>query len=100
LMDARSVLSGMSDSLSKIETAFTNPMFARVANIADRVKSTGAITGGKSVQDLYEIPANKANDVEYLKGRLEELKNAAVLSKEITTAQQESSQAPIIKKGW
>jgi len=100
MMQVQNALIGISGTLNKIEAALTNPLYGRVLNIAEQVKSTGIVTGGETVKKLYDIPADKANDVGYLQGKLYELKEAAELSKDITTAQKEASQAAIIKKGW
>ncbi|MFH0985946.1 MAG: hypothetical protein V1882_10535, partial [Candidatus Omnitrophota bacterium] len=100
MMQAQNSLTGISGTLSKIEAALNNPLYGRILNIAEQVKSTGMVTGGETVNQLFDIPADKANDTQFIQGKLRELKAAAELSKEIAVAQKEASQAPIIKKGW
>ena len=100
LMNAQNILTGMSTTLAKIEAALQNPLYAKALDVADKVKNNGLVTGGDRVKELYDIPADKANDLEFIKRKLQELKDAAELSREISAAQKQPTQTPIIKKGW
>ena len=90
----------LNSALAKMDAASSSPLYAKVLEIANQLKAIGAIKGGERVASLYDVPPDKAADVEYLKQKLLDLKAASQLSNEIISAGQSENKKPIIKKGW
>jgi hypothetical protein len=87
-------------ALAKMDAATSSPLYAKVLEIANQLKAIGAVKGGEKVANLYDVPPEKAADVEYLKQKLLDLKAASQLTSEIISAGQAENKKPIIKKGW
>ena len=99
LLNLQASLNKVNIALEKLETASTHPLYAQVLELANQLKATGVVKGEK-VMSLYEVSAKQAEDVEYLKAKLEELKAISELSKEIVAEKKKESKKAIIRKSW
>ena len=100
LLGLQASLNRVSAALEKLETASTHPLYAQVLEVANQLKAAGVVKGGERVMSLYEVSAQQAEDVEYLKKKLEDLKALSELSKEIIKAKKEGRKKAIIRKSW
>jgi len=99
LLNLQASLNRVNAALEKLETASTHPLYAQVLELANQLKATGIVKGEK-VMSLYEVSAKQAEDVEYLKKKLEKLKAVAELSKEIVAEKKKERKKTIIKTNW
>ena len=99
LLSLQASLNRVNAALEKLETASTHPLYAQVLELANQLKATGVVKGEK-VMSLYEVSAKQAEDIEYLKKKLKDLKAVAELSKEIMKAKKEGRKKAIIRKSW
>ncbi|TSA56661.1 hypothetical protein D4R42_03095 [bacterium] len=99
LLSLQASLNRVSAALEKLETASTHPLYAQVLEVANQLKATGVVKGEK-VMSLYEVSAKQAEDVEYLKAKLEELKALSELSKEIVAEKKKGRKKAIIRTNW
>ena len=100
LLALQTFLSRVNAALEKLEVASTHPLYAQVLELANQLKATGVVKGGEKVMSLYEVSAKQAEDIEYLKKKLKELKAVAELSKEIMAEKKKERKKAIIKTNW
>ena len=100
LVKLQASLNRINMSLEKLETASTHPLYTQVLELSNQLKATGVVKGGGKVMSLYEVSAKQAEDIEYLKKKLEELKAVSELSKEIVAEKKKKSKKAVIKTNW
>jgi len=100
LLSLQASLNRINVALEKLETASTHPLYAQVLELANQLKATGVVKGGEKVMSLYEVSAKQAEDVEYLKKKLEDLKAVAELGKEIIVEKKKGRKKAIIRTNW
>jgi DNA-binding transcriptional regulator YhcF (GntR family) len=100
LLALQTSLKRITTVLEKLETASTHPLYAQVLELANQLKATGVVKGGEKVMSLYDVSAKQAEDMEYLRKKLEDLKGIAEFGKEILAQKKKEEKKPIIKKSW